>query len=430
MSNKHCQHIRENGLFCGAPPLRNEDYCYFHLEFLGRRMHMAKARALGERWELRLPPLEDIFSVQSGLMQVIDAVTADRLDLKHAHFLLSALRLAAANIRGKGWKDSSCVENDWIDDLSCVVSYPGFAQAHNLPKDLDISTPPEKAYPAPAHAEDSPSTATKKTARSVPQSSNRATDSASLEVTPADIALWRHIQQASSSTRQPDADAASQALAQPQVGQAASPTDALRERALRLLQQGHIAQVTPLDVELLEIYNTQGEAAMLQRARRHSADERRRQQRRHTRANRDRFAAEARARNAANLASHLLDNQVGDNQAAIAQPSVGKPAVAKPVADARFVSQPSGQELTAQPPTVAQPTVNPPVVSQPAVENMVIAQPNVVQPPVAHSRDHETNPLSPQRIEAPSSAATAPPRKPPQTQLASAQPKKSAAEQR
>ena len=134
MSNKHCQHTRENGIFCGAPPLRNEDYCYFHLELLGRRMHMAKARALGERWELRLPPIEDIFSVQSGLMQVIDAVTADRIDLKHAHFLLSALRLAAANIRGKGWKDSSCVENDWIDDLSCVVSYPGFAQAHNLPQ--------------------------------------------------------------------------------------------------------------------------------------------------------------------------------------------------------------------------------------------------------------------------------------------------------
>ena len=401
MSNKHCQHIRENGLFCGAPPLRNEDYCYFHLEFLGRRMHMAKARALGERWELRLPPLEDIFSVQSGLMQVIDAVTADRLDLKHAHFLLSALRLAAANIRGKGWKDSSCVENDWIDDLSCVVSYPGFAQAHNLPKDLDISTPPEVAYPPPAPAPPTTvpvpaATNTKKSPRPAGEPSDH------LEVTPADIALWRHIQQASSSTRQPDADAASQALAQPQVGQAASPTDALRERALRLLQQGHIAQVTPLDVELLEIYNTQGEAAMLQRARRHSADERRRQQRRHTRANRDRFAAEARARNAANLASHLLDNQVGDNQAAIAQPSVGKPAVAKPVADAR-------------------------VVSQPSVENTVIAQPNVAQPPVAQSRDHETNPLSPQRVEAP--AATAP-RKPPQTQIASAQPKKSAAEQR
>ena len=170
------------------------------------------------------------------------------------------------------------------------------------------------------------------------------------------------------------------------------------------MQQGNIAQVTPLDIELLEIYNTQGEAAMLQRARQHSADERRREQRRLTRANRERFAAEARARNAANLASQLLDHQVGDNQATVAQPSIGKPAV-------------------------AQPTVDPRVVSQPTVENTVIAQPNVAQPPVAESRDHETNPLSPQRVEAPSPAATAPPRKPPQTQTAAAKPEKSAAGQ-
>src|SRR5271157_2326611 len=71
---KLCHHIRVNGKRCRGVATTGRDYCYFHLDDLGRRLKMARARARGQRWRLELPPLEDMYAVQVSVTQVIAAM--------------------------------------------------------------------------------------------------------------------------------------------------------------------------------------------------------------------------------------------------------------------------------------------------------------------------------------------------------------------
>jgi len=32
---KHCRHVKEDGIACGSPPLRGENYCHYHLRYKG-----------------------------------------------------------------------------------------------------------------------------------------------------------------------------------------------------------------------------------------------------------------------------------------------------------------------------------------------------------------------------------------------------------
>jgi hypothetical protein len=31
---KHCRHVKEDGIACGSPALRGENYCHFHLRYM------------------------------------------------------------------------------------------------------------------------------------------------------------------------------------------------------------------------------------------------------------------------------------------------------------------------------------------------------------------------------------------------------------
>src|SRR5271157_4106629 len=88
---KTCNHIKEDGFFCGSAAATGRDYCYFHLNIRGRRLRMARARARGERWSLDLPPLEDLYAVQVALMQVLDALGHQQMDRHTAGLMLYGL---------------------------------------------------------------------------------------------------------------------------------------------------------------------------------------------------------------------------------------------------------------------------------------------------------------------------------------------------
>src|SRR5271157_791866 len=90
-----CRHFYDTGENCKSVAAKDRNYCTYHLRYRARLLRMAQARARNERFDLKLPPLEDMFAVQSALNQLIEAVAADMLDLKRAHFLLSSLRAAA-----------------------------------------------------------------------------------------------------------------------------------------------------------------------------------------------------------------------------------------------------------------------------------------------------------------------------------------------
>ena len=140
-----CHQVKENGTLCRSAAVSGRHYCYFHLRHRARRLVMARARARGQRWRLQLPPLEDLPSVQVGLMQVLDAVANDSIDSRRAGLMLYGLQQAATNLRARAedWEECNRFESD--EELE----YDGFEAEFDLPQDLDLATPPEVAFPAP-----------------------------------------------------------------------------------------------------------------------------------------------------------------------------------------------------------------------------------------------------------------------------------------
>ncbi len=91
MSSQSCTHIKVTGVRCGSPALRGEQFCYFH-----QRMH----RGVRTPPQARLHPIaliEDEESIQTALMEVINALMRNTIDLKRAALILRALHIAVKN---------------------------------------------------------------------------------------------------------------------------------------------------------------------------------------------------------------------------------------------------------------------------------------------------------------------------------------------
>ena len=139
-----CKHTYDTGGTCNSAAVPGRDYCTYHLRHRARLLRMAQARARKERFDLKLPPLEDMFAVQSALNHLVEAVIADMVDLKRAQFLLSALRAASKNLLARyKWPASIAHSEHPTSDVDLAAEY-------GLPQDLDIDTPPEVAFPNPA----------------------------------------------------------------------------------------------------------------------------------------------------------------------------------------------------------------------------------------------------------------------------------------
>ena len=95
-----CEHIKSNGVRCGSPALTDEIYCYFHR--IWRHPYQDDRKPFlpdpnGVLWHL--PVLEDADAIQMSIQLVLDAVLANKLELKRASLLLYGLQTAAANVR-------------------------------------------------------------------------------------------------------------------------------------------------------------------------------------------------------------------------------------------------------------------------------------------------------------------------------------------
>src|SRR5450755_3594820 len=155
MEYKTCTYIHDTGYLCQSAAVGGREYCCYHLRHRGRQMRMAKQRARGERFDLHLPPMENMHAVQSALSQVIEALAADMIDPKRAHELLLALRQAATNFRHpEAWRASE-YKND--QSAAYPASYEEFEAEYGLPENLDLHVPPEVAFPPPTEPVGAPS---------------------------------------------------------------------------------------------------------------------------------------------------------------------------------------------------------------------------------------------------------------------------------
>ena len=165
---KLCLHVKEDGVFCHCPALGGRQYCYRHLRLRGQQMRMARAIAQRQPYHLVLPPLEDMNSVQAALTHVTAALTAGLLERRHAGLLLYALQQASSNLRflartqtqaaanasTTGAPPFSPVSGERVGEQPqrAVKEYPEFEAEFGLPSGLDLTIPPQVAFPPPQQA--------------------------------------------------------------------------------------------------------------------------------------------------------------------------------------------------------------------------------------------------------------------------------------
>jgi hypothetical protein len=166
-----CRHIMEDGVYCQVPALTGRPYCYRHLRLRGQQMRIARALAQRQSFQLLLPPLEDLNAVQSALIHVTAALAARLLDRHHAGQLLYALQQAASNLRFQAKAQSkaanltpqagqlaatpealgappfSPASGERVSDEHVVEEYPEFEAEFGLPAGLDLTLPPQVAFP-------------------------------------------------------------------------------------------------------------------------------------------------------------------------------------------------------------------------------------------------------------------------------------------
>jgi hypothetical protein len=115
MSNpKSCTHIKVIGVRCGSPPLRGEQFCYFHQRMLrtvkgppSSRVHHAAL-------------LEDEESIQASLMEVVNGLLRGTIEIKRAELILRALNTAVRNSRRVKFGNS----NDIVTEIPDYATPP------------------------------------------------------------------------------------------------------------------------------------------------------------------------------------------------------------------------------------------------------------------------------------------------------------------
>ena len=90
---RSCQHIKVTGVPCGGPPMRGEQFCYFHQRML---------RGVKIPPSSRIHPIamiEDEESIQVSLMEIINALARNSIDPQRAAIMVRALNIAVKNSR-------------------------------------------------------------------------------------------------------------------------------------------------------------------------------------------------------------------------------------------------------------------------------------------------------------------------------------------
>jgi len=94
-----CHHVMESGFYCDSPALHDRRFCYSHLRLRGQRVRMARAIAQRLPYRFDLPPLDDLYAVQSAVEHVARALGAGLMERRQAGTLLYALQQSAINHR-------------------------------------------------------------------------------------------------------------------------------------------------------------------------------------------------------------------------------------------------------------------------------------------------------------------------------------------
>jgi hypothetical protein len=97
-----CEHEFEDGALCQMVAPSGEHFCRWHAtaaDRLERRYKYEKRRSKTAIKELIIPSIEDQYSLQLAIHEVMDAIIDGRADSRRAGHLLYALQISQNNIR-------------------------------------------------------------------------------------------------------------------------------------------------------------------------------------------------------------------------------------------------------------------------------------------------------------------------------------------
>src|SRR5580704_14193024 len=268
MDYKTCTHTYDSGRACKSAAAKGREFCGYHLRYRGRLLRMAQYRARHQPFDITLPPLDSLCSIQSALSQVAEALAADMIDPRRAMGLLKALRFAKENLKD-GLKDDSAHWHDTPYLTEDAAAYDNFEADYGLPEGIDLTVRPEVAFPPP------------------PESQGVILSGGGAPYAPRESKDPYFSPHPPRGLQFPSFDRV------PLIPEIPAPyvRDYTAEAEVALFES------TPEDMELMEIMKEQGYEAMDRRAREHQRNADRKLQRKLFRANYARYVAEAKLKN-------------------------------------------------------------------------------------------------------------------------------------
>jgi hypothetical protein len=91
-----CHHVLSSGNLCNAVPLRDQNFCYFHMMTRARLRRLRLA--VRNNRPLQIGVLEDTGAIQLALVDLSNAVLSGTVDPSRGYLVLQALQTAARNI--------------------------------------------------------------------------------------------------------------------------------------------------------------------------------------------------------------------------------------------------------------------------------------------------------------------------------------------
>jgi hypothetical protein len=121
LSIRRCHHIKINGTQCGSPALRDENYCYFHMQWRQKSLEINLTVPI-EPGCVTMPMLEDGNSVQMALVEVMRLLMTQQIADRTGALLLHALRTAAYNLKRTSFEPGQ--PTSVVIDRECVQRRP------------------------------------------------------------------------------------------------------------------------------------------------------------------------------------------------------------------------------------------------------------------------------------------------------------------
>lgn len=118
---RRCHHIKINGTQCGSPALRDENYCFFHMQWRQKSVEINLTVPLESRC-VTMPMLEDGNSVQMALVEVMRLLMTQQIADRTGALLLHALRTAAYNLKRTSFEPG--LPTRVVIDRECVQRRP------------------------------------------------------------------------------------------------------------------------------------------------------------------------------------------------------------------------------------------------------------------------------------------------------------------